>query len=171
MRRSVTLSLLCLMTLGLAAAAETPAPVTKKAGYALIDQYIQAFKSMLSPGSPTRETLNAELDKLMAAAKKSKAAGDIDAVFLSRYGRMVAVTKLITVNDPERALTPIVNAELGRFVLDVLGEDLTTEEPGSIRQVADALAFAFVDLQIYLDTLDSRQERYDKFVKNFNPGK
>jgi hypothetical protein len=37
--------------------------------------------------------------------------------------------------------------------------------------MADALAFAIIDLQIYLETLDGRQSRYDKFVKSFNPEK
>ena len=169
LRRSVGTILLCLMTLGLALAAEEPAPVSKKAGYALIDLYVNSFKNMGQTG--TSQTLDAELNKMMSEAKKAKAAGDIDAVFLARYARIIAVTKLITLKDPEKAIAPILNAELGRFVMDVLGEDFETEGPIAIGQMANAIAFAIVDLQIYLDTLESRQERYDKFNKKFNPGK
>jgi hypothetical protein len=168
-RRSVCMILLCLMTFGLALAAEGPAPVSKKAGYALIDLYITVFKNMSLMG--TNKTLDSDLDKMMSEAKKAKAAGDIDAVFLSRYSRMIAMTKLITMKDPEKTIAPVLNAELARFVMDVLGEEPKPEGPGAIGQIANALAFAIVDLQIYLDTLNSRQERYDKFVRNFNTGK
>jgi hypothetical protein len=170
LRRSVGTILLCLMTFGLALAAEEPVPVSKKAGYALIDLYVNSFKNMGQTGT-TSQTLDVELNKMMAEAKKTKAAGDIDAVFLARYARIIAVTKLITLKDPEKAIAPILNAELGRFVMDVLGEDFETEGPIAIGQMANAIAFAIVDLQIYLDTLESRQERYDKFNKKFNPDK
>jgi len=168
-RKSIGLFLLCFLAFGLAAAAEEPVPVSKKAGYALLDLYINAFKNMATSGA--KQTLSADLDKMMAEAKKARAAGDIDAVFLSRYNRMVAVTKLITMQDPEKTTVPIFKAELERFVMDVIGEELNAEGAVGIGQMANALAFAIVDLQIYLDTLDSRQQRYDNFVKNFSPDK
>ncbi|MCX6565732.1 MAG: hypothetical protein NTW38_04810 [Candidatus Aminicenantes bacterium] len=170
LRKSISLVLLCVLIFGLAAAAEEPAPVSKKAGYALIDLYINAIKNMALMGA--KDSLDANLNKMMAEAKKARTAGDIDAVFLSRYNRLVAVTKLVTLKDPEKTIAPILHAELGRFVMDVLGEELKTEgPPEAIVQTANALAFAIVDLQIYLDTLDSRQQRYDKFVKSLNPEK
>jgi hypothetical protein len=157
------------MTFGLALAAEGPVPGSKTAGYALIDMYITAFKNMALMG--TNKTLDADLSKMMAEAKRARAAGDIDAVFLARYARLIAVTKLITLKDPEKTIAPILNVELGRFVMDILGEELKPDGPGAIGQMANAMAFAIVDLQIYLDTLGSRQERYDKFVKKFDAGK
>ena len=170
-RKSFGLLFLCAMTAGLAAAAAVsdPVPVAKKAGYGLIDLYINAFRGMGTTGA--KETLNADLDKMMTEAKKAKAAGDIDAAFLSRYARMVTVTKLITMPDPEKTAYPVFKAELERFVMDIIGEEFEGENLDGIVQMADALAYAIVDLQIYLDTLDSRQERYKKFMKSFNPGK
>jgi hypothetical protein len=37
--------------------------------------------------------------------------------------------------------------------------------------MANSMAFAVIDLQMYLDTLDSLPERYDTFVKKCDAGK
>jgi hypothetical protein len=170
-RKSIGTLLLCFMTFGLAVAAADPVPAPKKAGYGLIDVYIKAFKNMALMGSVTNEGLNAELDKMMVEAKKAKTGGDIDAIFFARYSRLIGMTKLILFKDPEQVIAPFLNGEIGRFVRDTLGEELKTEGPAAIGQMANAMAFAIIDLQIYLDTLDSRQQRYDKFVGNFSPRK
>jgi len=165
----IGLILLSLSILGLAVAAEEPVPISKKAGYALIDLYVNAFKVMATSGG--KGTLSADLDKMMTEAKKAKTAGDIDAPFLARYNRLVAVTKLITMESSDKTAVPVFKAELERFVMDVLGVELKGEGAVGIGQMADALAYAVIDLQIYLDTLDSRQARYDKFVKGFDDPK
>ncbi len=84
---------------------------------------------------------------------------------------MIGITKLIMLKDPQKAIEAFINNELSRFVMENVGEELKTEGPGAIGQMANAMAFAIVDLQIYLDTLDSRQARYDKFVKGVSPAK
>jgi hypothetical protein len=167
-KKSIIVFLLSLMTFSLAAAAEVsnPAPVSKRAGYALLDQYISAFNEMVAAG--TKDSLDGNLNKIISEAKKAKIAGDIDTVFLARYSRIVAITKLVLLKDPEKMLAPILDTELDRFIRDTLGEEMKKEGPGAIAQLANALAFSIVDLQVYLDTLDSRQERYDKFVKKFD---
>jgi len=169
MRKLTVGTILCLMAFFMAAAAEEPVPVSKKAGYALLDLYLNAFRTMAVSGGA--QTLNTDLDTMMTEAKKAKEAGDIDAPFLSRYNRLVAVTKLITMKGPDKTAVPVFKAELERFVMDVLGEELKGEGSVGIGQMADALAYAVIDLQIYLDTLDSRKDRYDKFVKSFSPDK
>lgn len=171
LRKSVGLILLCVLASGLIAGAEGPAPVSKKAGYALLDLYITMFKIMALTGSGSSEAVQSELDKMVAEAKKSKAAGEIDAVYYARYTRMIGITKLIMLKDPQKAIEAFINNELSRFVMENVGEELKTEGPGAIGQMANAMAFAIVDLQIYLDTLDSRQARYDKFVKGVSPAK
>jgi len=165
LRKPVGLILLCVFGAGLAAAADEPLPVSKKAGYALLDLYINAFKTMAVSGGT--EALDAELDRMMTEAKKARAAGEIDAPFLARYYRLVAVTKLITMQSADKTAVPVFKAELERFVMDVLGEELKGEGAVGIGQMADALAYAVIDLQIYLDTQDGRKARYDKFVKGF----
>jgi len=166
-RKFVGLILLGVLAMGLAAAAEEPVPVSKKAGYALLDLYINAFKSMASAGG--EKTLPAALDKMLTEAKKAKAAGDIDAPFLARYSRVIAVTKLITTETKDKTSVPVyIKTELERFVMEVLGEEMKGDGQVGIGQMADALAYAIIDLQIYLDTVDSRKSRYDKFVKGFD---
>jgi len=164
LRKSIGMILLCVLSAGLAAAAGEPVPVSKSAGYALLDLYINAFKSMAATGS--QDTLGAGLDRMMTEAKKARAAGEIDAPFLARYNRLVAVTKLITMQNTDKTAIPVFKAELERFVMDVLGEELKGEGAVGIGQMADALAYAVIDLQIYLDTQDGRKSRYDKFVKS-----
>lgn len=169
MRKLTVGTILCLMVFFMAAAAEEPVPISKKAGYALLDLYLNAFRTMAVSGGA--QTLNTDLDKMLTEAKNARAAGDVDAAFLSRYNRLVAVTKLITMKGPDKTAVPVFMAELERFVMDVLGEELKGEGSVGIGQMADALAYAVIDLQIYLDTLDSRRDRYDKFVKSFSPNK
>lgn len=164
LRKSIGSILLCVFVAGLAAAADEPLPVSKNAGYALLDLYINAFKSMATSGS--KDTLGAGLDRMMTEANKARAAGEIDAPFLSRYNRLVAVTKLITMQNTDKTAVPVFKAELERFVMDVLGEEMKGEGAVGIGQMADALAYAVIDLQIYLDTQDGRKSRYDKFVKS-----
>jgi len=164
LRKSIGSILLCVFVAGLATAAEETAPVTKKAGYALLDLYINAFKSMATSGS--KDTLGAELARMMTEANKARAAGEIDAPFLARYNRLVAVTQLITTPNTNKTVVPVFKAELERFVMDVLGEEMKGEGAVGIGQMADALAYAVIDLQIYLDTQDGRKSRYDKFVKS-----
>jgi len=165
LRKSIGLILFCVFSAGLAVASDEPVPVSKKAGYALLDLYINAFKTMAEKGGTN--TLGAELERMMAEAKKARSAGEIDAPFLARYNRLVAVTKLITMQSADKTAVPIFKAELERFVMDVLGEELKGEGAVGLGQMADALAYAVIDLQIYLDTQDSRKSRYDKFVRGF----
>lgn len=165
LRKSIGMILLCVFAAGPAAAAGEPVPFSIKAGYALLDLYINAFKTMATTGG--KHTLGADLDQMLTEAKKARTAGDIDAPFLARYNRLVAVTKLITMQSTDKTAIPVFKTELERFVMDVLGEEMKGEGAVGIGQMAEALAYAVIDLQIYLDTLDSRQARYDKFVKGF----
>ncbi len=169
LRKSVAFFLLGICGLGLAAGAVETAPVSKKAGYALLDLYINAFQSMARTGG-SGSTIAADIDRMLGEAKKARASGEIDAPFYARYHRLVSVTKLI-ITEPVSQAPVFVKAELERFIMDGLGEEMKGEGPGSIGQVAEALAYAVIDLQIYLDTLDNRKALYDKFVKGFSPEK
>jgi len=170
-RKLIGLILLCALTAGLAAAAraEEPAPVSKKAGFALLDSYVDAFRGMATGGA--QDALQDKLNEMISGAKKALDSGDIDKVFFARYNKLIAITKLITIKDPGKTAYPIFEFELQRFIMDTIGEKMQGEGPQGIGQMADALAFAIIDLQIYLDTLDGRQARYDKFVKSIVPEK
>ncbi len=109
---------------------------------------------------------------MIAEAKKAKIAGDIDAVFFAQIFPDGRVTKLVPLKDPEKMLAPILEGRIGPIYYAIPSEKKYRKKARArSAQMANALAFSIVDLQIYLDTLDSRQERYDKFVKRFNPAK
>jgi hypothetical protein len=138
------------------AAGDSPAGPKEKAGYALLDQFITAFADMATKGAP--ESLEPTLVQMASGLKKAREAGEIDAVFHGRFARILAITKLIIVPDPSGIIGPVVNRELYLFVHDMIGEDFKQGEgPAAINQVANAIAEELLNLQIYLDTKDTRE--------------
>jgi len=144
------------------AAMESPVNPKERAGYALLDLFITAFRDMVTEGTP--DTLEPTLLKIASELKKAREAGDIDAVFYGRFGRVLSVIKLITGPDPGGMLGPVINRELLFFVHDITGEDFKGGEgAAAINQVANAIAEECLNLQIYLDTKDKREALRKKF--------
>jgi hypothetical protein len=138
------------------AAMDNPANPKEKAGYALLDLLITAFRDMVTKGTP--ETLEPTLFKMSAELKKAREVGEIDAVFYGRFRRLLSVVKLISGPDPGGLLGPVINRELYFFVPDITGEDFKGGEgPAAINQVANAIAEELLNLQIFLDTKDQRE--------------
>lgn len=138
------------------AAMDTPAGPKEKAGYGLLDLFVTAFRDMTAKGTP--DTLEPTLLKISSELKKSREAGEIDAVFYGRLGRVLAVVKLIIAPDPGGMLGPVINRELFFFVQEITGEDFKGGEgAAAINQVANAIAEEILNLQIYLDTKDTRE--------------
>ena len=131
-------------------------PVT---GTALLDLFLDHLRDIAQSGKA--EVLEPRLQEIMIAAKKAREAKTIDPVFLRRFNRMLAVTKLVATPDSSGVLGPVIEQVLGDFVLDKLGLQGFHEEGGkgskAINWVAQALASEIIDLQIYLDTLGQRQ--------------
>jgi hypothetical protein len=136
------------------------APANVVSGSALLDLFIDNMRTMARTGTPA--DLDKHLQEMMLAARKSKEAGVIDAVFFFRYGRMLAVFKLVAVPDATGILVPVIDDYLGAFVRDKLGHGGFTEAggkgPQAINYVAQALSVELVDLQIYLDTVKERAD-------------
>jgi hypothetical protein len=138
------------------AARDNPAGPKEKAGYGLLDLFVTAFRDMATKGTP--ETLEPTLLKMASELKKAREAGEIDAVFNARFSRVLAVVKLIIAPDPGGMLGPVINRELLFFVHDMTGEDYKGGEgAAAINQVANAIAEEILNLQIYLDTKDTRE--------------
>jgi len=128
-------------------------------GTALLDLFIDHLRDMAQRGTP--EAIETRLQELMTAANKARTAKTIDAVFFSRFNRMLAITKLVSTPDSSGILAPVIDSELSDFVQDKLGHAGFREEggkgPKAINYVATALAEEIIDLQIYLDNLGRRQ--------------
>jgi hypothetical protein len=130
----------------------------KKAGYALLDQYVKSFQEMATKGTGGADVLEPYLQKMAADAKGAKEKAEINLVFYTRFSRLLAMTKLFVKPDPGNILRPIIDREAANFVKDITGEDLITSGGApAIGQVANALAEEIVNLQIYLDSLDKRE--------------
>jgi hypothetical protein len=154
--RVLALIAVCAFALNLTADEASSAP-GKKAGYALLDQYIKSFQEMATSGSG-QGALETNLQRIAADTKKAKEQAEIDAVFYTHFSRILAMTKLFVKPDPGNILKPVIDREAANFVKDITGEDLiTTGGAPAIGQVANALAEEIVNLQIYLDTLDRRE--------------
>jgi len=148
---------ICAMVLNLTAFDIGPAS-EKKAGYALLDQYVTTFREMATRGSGGPDALEPFLQRMAVDTKKAKEQAEIDPVFYTHFSRLLAMTKLFVEHDPGNILKTLIDREAANFVKDITGEDLvTTGGAPAIGQVANALAEEIVNLQIHLDTLDRRE--------------
>ncbi len=144
-------------------------------GTALLDLFIDNLRDMSRQG--TSESLDTRLQEMMIAARKAQEAGEIDAVFFSRFNRMLAITKLVAVPDKTGILAPVIDDVLAAFVTDKLGhrgfQEAAGKGPKAINYVAQSLAVELINLQIYLDTAKERQDLQKKIDERMSraPGK
>jgi hypothetical protein len=134
----------------------------KQAGYVLLDKVISTFKGMAEKGSGGRDKVNSALEEMMADAKKAKDQEQIDPVFFNRYNRLLMVLKLLLVEDEEGILGPVIEREVGEFVKDVEGIKLDSPGKEAIGQVSEAIADELVNLHLYLDNIEKKQELKEK---------
>jgi hypothetical protein len=160
--------LLAALTIPALAADPTSPANDKKAAYALLDGIGQMFHQMAMTGSGGPEKLEKGIQQFMADAKKAKAQNQINPVFYRRYAYLLAVLKMVLAPDPGGILTPIIDRELNQFVGEVLGEEWKGKGPASIGQVADAIAYEIIDLQMYLDNLETREKLRKAWDEKFN---
>jgi hypothetical protein len=132
--------------------------VEKQAGYSLLDKVISTFKGMAEKGTGGREKVIPALEEMMADAKKAKDQEQIDPVFFNRYNRLLMVMKLLLVEDEEGILRPVVEREVGDFVWDVEGIKLDGSGKKNIGYVSEAIADELINLHLYLDNIEKKQE-------------
>lgn len=136
-----------------------------EAGYLLLDKIISGFKTMAEKGSGGYESVNNLLQEAMTEAKAARAQSKIDALFFSRYHRLLLVAKLAIVDIPydrEGILDEFIVQEINSFIDDVTGERGKVETTGKnkrgIGSIAGAMAEEIINLHIYLDGQKNRQE-------------
>jgi hypothetical protein len=143
-------------------------PVDKKVGYALLDAIGQTFHEMAVSGSGGVEKVTQAISKFMADARKAKEQKRIDALFFARYQRILGIIKLAVGPDPDGILVPIINRELGLFVKDVLAEDFKSTGPEAIGQVANAIADEIINLHLYLDNIETKEQLRKAWDEKFS---
>lgn len=123
-----------------------------------MDKVISTFKGMAEKGTGGREKVIPVLEEMMADAKKAKDQEQVDPVFFNRYNRLLMVMKLLLVEDREGILRPVIEREVGEFVWDVEGIKLQGSGKKTIGFVSQAIADELVNLHLYLDNIEKRQE-------------
>jgi len=135
----------------------TPA-AGKKVGYALLELLSQTFYEMTVSGTGEAGKLTESLQKCAGEARKAREQNQIDAVFFASYFRLLGIVKLAMAPDPDGILAPVINRELALFVYYVLAEESKSSGPEAIGQVAKAIRDEIINLQLYLDNLDRKEE-------------
>jgi hypothetical protein len=166
---------------GTTPAGESAAPVVRD-GYALLDSLLTLFdklpveKENKGGEGETKQTnpgileVQRRLSQLSQDAKISLSAGQIDKVFHRRYQRMLTIFQMV--------ITPIIRGELLKdlfmnafeaFVWDVTCEHWSWEDKDGIAKMAAAMEEEFVQMMIYLDTRQRREELKQKIGRRILP--
>jgi hypothetical protein len=120
-----------------------------KAGYVLLDKTVTQLDQMADASKTTEAEVTKWLNELMALAKQAKAEKRIDETFFRRYTRVLALLRLVAIEDKERILVPYTERELAQFVKDVTGATVT--DKALPFEVAKAITKELDDLKRYLD--------------------
>jgi hypothetical protein len=160
------------------AAGETAAP-TVRDGYALLDSLLVLFENLPVVKKGTEPDPKAHsgltevgnrLSQLSVDSKVSWEAGVIDKIFYARYQRLLTIFKLIT--------TPVVRGDLLKdiflrafddFVWNATFEHWNWEDKDGIAKMAAAMEEEFVQMMIYLDTRQRREELKQKIGQRILP--
>jgi len=151
-----------------------------KDGYALLDSLLTLFENLsVEKKVPEGEQkvplsglalVDSRLSQLAKDAKFAFEAGVIDKIFYNRYERMLTIFKLVTM--------PIIRNEMLKnlfmrafeeFVWDTTYETWRWEDKDSIAKMAAAMEEEFVQMKIYLDTRQKREELKKKIGKRILP--
>jgi hypothetical protein len=172
--KKMVLCLILSAVLAVPVLAEDPAApgIDKKVGSAFLDGIAKVFHDMATGQAGSREDSVKRIDDFlvqsMSEATKAKEQNQIDAVFFVRYRRLLGVIKLIMAPDKSGILGPVIDQEIRHFVYEVLGEDFKGTGSGAIGQVANALADEMVNLQLYMDNIETKARLRKAFDEKFS---
>lgn len=173
-KKAMIIGCLCILFLNfMAYGQEVMAAAAKKdAGYALLDKFIGLFRQMAMTGTGGKELVDKAMEEVMDEAKQAKAQKQLDPVFYRRFNRLLMVCKIWV--DSEGILAPLINKEVGEFVLDMYGELLEPLSPDkklSTGLVAGAITEELLNLRLYLDTRERRAELMKEWEKKIEKKK
>ena len=173
MRKSIAVLMLTLAFI-VPAMAEVPDPAAfdKNVGGALLDGIARVFHEMAVGPTGSKEDRQKQIEDYlissMGEARKAKDQKQIDAVFFSRYQRLLGIIKLMMAPDPGGILVPVIDQEVKRFVTEVLGEEFKGMGSGAIGQVANAIADEMVNLRLYMDSVEIKARLRREFDQKFS---
>lgn len=151
-----------------------------KDGNALLDALLTLFDNLVleKKGAPGEEKVtkgglalvDERLSQLARDAASSLEAGTVDKIFYYRYKRMLSIYKMV--------ITPVVKNELLEnpfmkafedFVWSVTYERWAWGDKDAIAKMAAAMEEEFVQMKVYLDTKQTREELKRKIGKRILP--
>lgn len=160
--------------------AETGEAAAVKDGNALLNALLTLFDNLVpeKKGAPGEEKVtkgglalvDEKLSQLARDAAASLEAGAVDKIFYYRYKRMLSIYKMV--------ITPVVKNELLEnpfmkafedFVWSVTYERWAWGDKDAIAKMAAAMEEEFVQMKIYLDTKQKREELKQKIGKRILP--
>lgn len=136
-----------------------------KTGYALLDKIVITFRDLAQHGSGGIENVDSLLEEMMADAIKAREDNKVDLVFFRRYNRLLMVLKLSIVEDDKGILSSLIEREVSSFVLDVKGEKANVQGKEAIGTIASAIADEILNLHLYLDNRERRDELMKEFIE------
>lgn len=144
-------------------------PADKDAGYALLDSLIVTFKEMAEKRESVFDKADKELEQMMQEAMRAKAQNQIDAVFFKRFSRILLVLKLVIGDPPGQfILTQLMKREVNQFIEDMEGVKFDVDKAGgaeAINMFSLAVSHEIVNLRIYLDNKEKREELIEEYQK------
>lgn len=146
-------------------------PADENAGYALLDTVFVTFKELAEMKEPVMEKTSKALSAMMNDAKEARAQNQIDDVFFKRFHRILLVLKIIITpieKDDAGIMDPFYFGELNQFIEDVEGEKYDVQKAGSreaIDKFSQAISHEIIDLRIYLDTKEKREQLIEEYEK------
>ena len=165
-KKSFILILLVLFSMNLLAVEEDPGLATENTvGFTLLNTVIEGFKILASSGSGGYDQVDSMIQKAMADARAAKEQEKIDAHFFKRYNRILLIIKLAIIEksyDSQGIMDDLILQKINEFAEDVTGLKENAQHRG-IAVVAAALAEEMLNLQIYLEGIDRKQELMNKF--------
>lgn len=148
----------------------------EEAGFALLSAIVAGFNDLAESGTGGYDQVNRMLAQQMAALKKARQQQKIDAVFYSRYHRILEVLKLTIMEpqyDEEGILDTLISNEMKEFIVRVMGQDSSSPPPEhrGIGAIAGAIAEEILNLHIYLEGKKDRDRLLKKYMEWTKPPK
>jgi TonB family protein len=126
---------------GWAEPAAVQAAAAPDQGHKLLNKLDSFFESLFG-GVVEADAAAKTLDGFKAESEQARERGTVTQDFFRRYGRIIRTVRLVMATGPNDPQAANAEAEIGRFVKDILGQGLDVETPVSqkIEKLSEAVA-------------------------------
>jgi hypothetical protein len=110
-------------------------------GHPLLNKLDSFFESLMG-GVLAPDSASKTLDGLRVESEQARARGAVTEDFFRRYGRIVRTVRLVMATDSNDPQAANAETEIGRFIMDILGQGLEADASVSqqINKLSEAVA-------------------------------